>query len=78
MIARHHDKQISPHLVFAYLKAISAGVVYLGVLIPMLYIPFQHPFWFGHWNGIFRYRSVSAFRFGFTTNIYIYIATIDK
>ena len=30
MIARLHDKQISPHLIFAYFKAISAGVVYLG------------------------------------------------
>ena len=39
----------------------------------MLYIPFRWPFRFGHWNGIFRYRLIPAFRFGFTANIYIYI-----
>jgi hypothetical protein len=41
-------------------------------LDPMLYIPFRHPFRFGHWNEIFRYRSIPVFRFGFTANIYIY------
>ena len=40
---------------------------------PKLYISFRHPFRFDHWNGIFWYRSIPAFRFGFTTNIYIYI-----
>ena len=40
---------------------------------PKLYIPFRHPFRFGHWNGIFRYRSIPAFPFGFTANMYIYI-----
>jgi hypothetical protein len=38
-----------------------------------LVIPFRHPFRFGHWNGISQYRSIPAFRFRFTTNIYIYI-----
>jgi hypothetical protein len=40
---------------------------------PKLYVSFRHPFRFGHWNGIFRYWSIPAFRFGFTAKIYIYI-----
>ena len=37
-------------------------------------IPFRCLFRFGHWNEIFRYQSIPAFRFGFTANIiYIYI-----
>ena len=42
----------------------------IQVLKLKLYIPFRHPFRFSHWNGIFRYRSIPAFRFGY---IYIYI-----
>ena len=41
--------------------------------VSKLYIPFRHPFRYGHWNGIFRYKSIPAFCFGFTANIYIYI-----
>ena len=42
------------------------------VLVAKLYIPFRHPFRFGHWNGIFWYQSIPAFLSGLP-QIYIYI-----
>ena len=36
-----------------------------------LSIPFRCPFWFDHWNGIFRCQSIPTFCFGFTDISYI-------